>query len=115
MDIWKGAYHDYAKIDGYIKPDLAVAFHTGHSQEEVESWKPTIKYLVSAGHCTVHTTFNEKEMKEESQGLKSLRAKFLQEGVANKWKGMRAFLEVVDQGEKSLYYNNQYWYIVDGR
>lgn len=54
-------------------------------------------------------------MKEEIQGLKSLGTKFLQEGEANKWKGMRALLEAMEEVENSLYYNNQYWYIVDGR
>jgi splicing suppressor protein 51 len=112
VEMWKGAYHDYIKTDNYSKPDLAVAFHTGHSQEMVEEWTPTIKYLVNADHCTIFTTFNEKEMAEETEILKSLGAKFLVQGEKNKWKGMKPMLEVMEEIENSVYYNNQCWYVV---
>jgi splicing suppressor protein 51 len=115
MEMWKGAYHDYIKTDPYFKPDLAVAFHTGHSQEMMEEWAPTIKYLVNADHCTLFTTFNEKEMMEETGILKGLGAKFLVQGEKNKWKGMKAMLEVMEEVENSVYYNNQYWYVVASR
>jgi splicing suppressor protein 51 len=110
VEMWKGAYHDYIKTGNYSKPDLAVAFHTGHSQEMIEEWTPTIKYLVNADHCTVFTTFNEKEMMEETEILKGLGARFLVRGEKNKWKGMKPMLEVIEEIENSVYYNNQYWY-----
>jgi len=81
----------------------------------VEEWTPTIKYLVSADHCTVFTTFNEKEMMEETEILKRLGARFLVQGEKNKWKGMKPMLEVMEEIENSVYYNNQYWYVVAGR
>ena len=40
-------YHDYAKSLGtkFTKPDLAIAFNSGCSQEAVSSWKETIIFL----------------------------------------------------------------------
>ena len=41
-------YHDYAKSMGttFTKPDLAIAFNSGCSQEAASSWKETIVFLV---------------------------------------------------------------------
>ncbi|KUJ22908.1 uncharacterized protein LY89DRAFT_607800 [Mollisia scopiformis] len=114
IEMHKGAYHDFAKSPAYKKPDLAVAFQTGHSQECVDDWTPTIRYLVHAPHCTMFTTFNEKEMVEEIEILKKLDAKFLVDGEKNKWQGMRPLLEVIEETENSVYYNHQYWYVVQG-
>ncbi|TVY16798.1 putative mitochondrial protein MSS51-like protein [Lachnellula arida] len=66
LRLWKGAYHDYLKRDGYEKPDLAVAFHTGFSQSMEEEWLPTVQYLAAAPHPTLFTSYNEKEMEEET-------------------------------------------------
>ena len=114
MEMWKGAYHDYIKTDKYVKPDLAVAFHSGHSMDAIEEWAPTIKYLVDAEYCTLFTTFNEKEMLGEMEALKKLEARFVRKGE-NKWRGMTPMLEIMEVVENSVYYNNQYWYIIAGR
>src|SRR5439155_1548716 len=75
MGAWKGAYHDYIKTTRFVKPDLAVAFHTGHSMEAVEEWTPTIKYLVDAEYCTLFTTYNEDELLDEMEVLNKLEAR----------------------------------------
>jgi splicing suppressor protein 51 len=63
LELYSGAYHDYVTAPNYEIPDLAVAFQTGHSMEEVESWAPTIRHLVrNAQHPTVFTAFNEAEL-----------------------------------------------------
>ena len=115
MDAWKGTYHGYIKTDKYVKPDLAVAFHSGHSMEAVEDWAPTIKHLVDAEHHTMFTTYNEQEMLDETEALRKFEARFVREGEKNRWKGMRPMLESMEEVEDSVYYYNQYWYIVTGR
>lgn len=63
LELYTGAYHNYVSTANYEIPDLAVAFQTGHSCEEVESWAPTIRHLAQkAQHPTVFTAFNEFEM-----------------------------------------------------
>ena len=114
MEMWKGVYHDYIKTDKYVKPDLAVAFHSGHSMEEIEEWTPTIKYLVGAEYCTLFTTYNEEEMLDEMEVLKKLEARIVRKGE-NEWRGMKPMLEIMEKVENSVYYYNQYWYIVAGR
>jgi splicing suppressor protein 51 len=115
VEMWTGAYHDYIKTDMYVKPDLGVAFHSGHTMAAVEEWKPTIDHLVDAEHCTLFTTYNEDEMLEEMESLKKLGAIFVREGEKNKWKGMVPRLEALEVVENSVYYSNAYWYVVGGR
>jgi splicing suppressor protein 51 len=47
--------------------------------------------------------------------LKCLGARILVQGEKNKWRGMKPMLEVMEEVENSVYYNNQYWYVVAGR
>lgn len=114
VKMFKGTYHEYLKNKEYEKPDLGVVFHSGHSQEAQEQWGPTIEYLASSGYPTVFTTFNEKEMTEEVEGLKKMGAKFVKEGEKNKWMGMRPLLDPLEEVEASVYHNNMCWYIIAG-
>ncbi|KAN0122947.1 hypothetical protein V8E51_001273 [Hyaloscypha variabilis] len=41
---FKGAYHDFVKGAKYTKLDLTIASQSGHADEAVEDWAPTIKY-----------------------------------------------------------------------
>jgi mitochondrial splicing suppressor protein 51 len=59
---YRGLYHDYVKEAHYQKPDLAVLFHSGRSQEEQESWRPTTELLVESGTLTLCTTFTHREV-----------------------------------------------------
>lgn len=115
VSIFKGPYHDYVKEPAFAKPDLAVVFHSGHSQEAQEQWRPSIEYLISAGFPTVFTTFNDKEMQEETEGLRKNGADFVREGERNKWMGMRPLLDPLEEVESRVYNNNQYWYIIPGK
>lgn len=115
LRLWKGGYHDYVNIDGYEKPDLAVAFHTGFSQEMKEEWLPTIQYLAAAPHPTLFTSYNEKEMEEETTILDGIGANFLQPAEINKWGGLCPMLEVMEEKEGSFYFMHQYRYLVAGK
>jgi mitochondrial splicing suppressor protein 51 len=116
IDMFKGAYHDFIKTEKYTTPDLAVALQTGHAEEVVKEWAPTIKYLLmTADHPTVFTSWNEKEMREETNILKGLGAKFVVDGEENKWRGMRPMLEAAEEKENSMYYPHYYWYVIAGR
>ena len=59
-DYWRTSsrtYHDFILSQGssYVKPDLAVAFNSGCSQEETISWKKTIASLVEHAIPSVFT------------------------------------------------------------
>lgn len=114
MEMWKGAYHDYVKTEYYKRPDLAVAFQTGHACEELELWAPTIQHLINADHATVFTTYNEMEVLSEMKELRKLGATFVVEDQQNKWRGMRPILDPMEEVESIAFYQNQYWYVVAG-
>ncbi|KAK0124694.1 hypothetical protein ONS95_009638 [Cadophora gregata] len=115
MSMFKGPYHDYTQDPTFSLPDLGVVFHSGHSQEAQEEWRPSIEYLVTAEFPTVFTTFNEKEMREETEGLRGKGAGFVKEGERNRWMGERPLLDPLEEVEGSVYNNNQYWYIISGK
>ena len=48
LALYLRAYHDYATSMGttFTKPDLAIAFNSGCSQESVSLWKETIFFLM---------------------------------------------------------------------
>lgn len=113
MSMYKGTYTEFMRsLDVFRGPDLAVLFHTGHSQEAVESWAPTIRYLAKAPFPSVFTCYNGKEMQEETAGLKALGAKFKVEGSKNRWASMRPLLEVAEVEEGVVYADHGYWYVV---
>jgi splicing suppressor protein 51 len=114
MSMHKTSYHSFSSLPSYNAPELAVAFHTGHSQEAVSSWSPTIRLLSHASFPTVFTTYNRKEMEEETAILTGLGARFLVQGEKNRWRGMRMLLEVAEEEENGVYCNNDYWYLIAG-
>lgn len=114
VKMFQGAYHDYLNDAEFVVPDLGIVFHSGHSQEAQAEWRSTIKHLINAKHPTVFTTFNEKEMGEEIDGLKNMGAQFVKAGERNKWMGMRSLLDPLEEVEWSVYNNNQCWYIISG-
>lgn len=50
-------YHDFISTQGpkYVIPDLAVAFNTGASQDDVDSWRETMNVLVDRKVPSVFT------------------------------------------------------------
>ncbi|KAL2072860.1 hypothetical protein VTL71DRAFT_12203 [Oculimacula yallundae] len=120
MSMFQGTYHEYIASHPFTQehnstPDLAVAFHSGHSQEAQLEWEPTIKLLAEARFPTLFTTYNEKEMREETEGLARMGAGFSKEGERNQWMGMRMLLDPLEESEGSVYANNMFWYVVQGR
>jgi splicing suppressor protein 51 len=115
MSMFKGSYTEFIRAQQvFKKPDLAVLFHTGHSQESVEEWKPAVQFLATAGFPSMFTCFNGKEMEEETAGLKSIGAKFLVEGCENRWRGLRPLLEVAEETEGATFFMNGFWYVIKG-
>jgi splicing suppressor protein 51 len=110
--LYRGPYHEFVDTKQYEQPDLAVAFHTGFSQEAREEWIPTIRHIASAKHPTLFTTYNKEEMREEAMIFTRLGAKFVQEGEPNQWKAVCPILEPMGSEENNVYYSNQYCYIV---
>ncbi|KDR78140.1 hypothetical protein GALMADRAFT_155137 [Galerina marginata CBS 339.88] len=64
-------YHHYISSQIYTKPDLAVAFNSGCSQEDVELWKETLNALVQHKVPTLFTAFNQEEAEAEADLLRT--------------------------------------------
>ena len=108
-------YHEYAASAAYAKPDLAVLFHSGRSQEEKASWAPTTRYLVDSGTCTLCTTYTKEEQEQEVAELKSMDAKFVVEPEVNRWKSLTPIPDFMVSPEHSVYYLNYYRYVFQGK
>ncbi|PPQ95961.1 hypothetical protein CVT26_016127 [Gymnopilus dilepis] len=67
-------YHDYIIDQGskFTKPDLAVAFDSGCSQEDIESWKKSYKALHQRNIPSVFTAFNSDEAHAEADLFRSV-------------------------------------------
>ncbi|KAF4611827.1 hypothetical protein D9613_004022 [Agrocybe pediades] len=66
-------YHEFVAEGGedpYEEPDLAIAFNSGMSQEDTESWKETLRCLVERRVPTLLTAYNEEEAKAEAAILR---------------------------------------------
>lgn len=111
MALWRGACHDYLKQDSYDTTDLAVAFHTGFSQEMKNEWLPTVLNLATAPHPTLFTSYNETEMEEETTSLRNLGASFKLPDEVNRWKSLCPMLEVMEEQESKVYFLHGYQYI----
>jgi splicing suppressor protein 51 len=115
LGLYGGLYHNYVKEPRYQKPDLAVLFHSGRSQDQQESWRPTTKFLVESDTLTVCTTLTHREAREEVAELDTLGARFVRELEVNKWKGLVPKPQLLEGEEHSVYYYNYYRYIFQGR
>ena len=112
---FQGGYHEYAARPAYTQPDLAVLFHSGRSQANVEEWQPTTRFLVESGTRTLCTTYTAREANEEVTELDQLNAHFIVRPGVNKWKGLAPLPELIDGLEHTAYYNNFYRYIFQGK
>jgi mitochondrial splicing suppressor protein 51 len=113
--LYKGLYHEYVKSDLYRKPDIAVLFHSGRTQEAEASWRPTTRFLVDSATLTLCTTYNKGEAMEEAAELESLRARFIVRPEVNKWKSLLPLPDLMDGPEHGVYYHNYFRYIFQGR
>ena len=69
--------HDRTMSNNHMPPDLVVAFNTGISQEETESWNPTLQLILDLNVPAMFTSFNRQEALEYYELLSSLGAKLL--------------------------------------
>lgn len=114
--LYRGFYHDFARTEQYAKPDLAVLFHSGWTQCEVDSWTPTIRFLVDQDIVTACTTYTKREAVDEAVQLSSTHgAKIIQRLEENKWRSLIPLLETGDGAEHSVYYGDYYWYMFRGK
>lgn len=109
---WRGPYHAYVDTKFYRTPDLATAFHSGFSVDEVADWYPTIRYLAHAPHPTLFTAARYFEIQGEMRVWNDLGAKFVKNAEVNKWKGMSPSLVVCGEKPNEVSYKNHWWYIV---
>ena len=110
-----GLYHDFVKESYYQKPDLAVLFHSGRSQSEVESWAPTTRFLVDSGTLTLCTTWTQREALEEVSELDQLGARFLMRPEENKWRSLVPRPDFLEGADDEVYYVNYLKYIFQGK
>ncbi|SMY19831.1 unnamed protein product [Zymoseptoria tritici ST99CH_1A5] len=110
-----GRYHEYLQDPTYRQPDLAVLFHSGRSQKDVESWAPTTRHLVNSGTPTLCTTQIELEATEEAEELDNIHAKFILRPERNPWRGLNPVPEFLDGEEHGAWYYNNFWYIFEGK
>ena len=55
--MYSRTYHTFALSDRFVPPDLAVAFNSGSSEEDVASWRQTMKVLIQRKIPSVFTVF----------------------------------------------------------
>lgn len=116
LQTYEGLYHTYATSAKYQKPDMAVLFHSGRSQDEEEAWLPTTAWLVDSGTLTLCTTFNKREAIEEVEELDQLGVKFIKRPEVNTWRGLIPYPEFMSQEEEDrYYYMNGHRYIFKGK
>lgn len=113
--LFRGVYDAFAKSPAYTKPDLAVLFHSGRSQEAIEGWKPTTKFLFDESILTLCTTYTAREAKEETKELEEWGVQFLVKPEENRWRSVVPILEVMEGEEHQVYYVNYYRYVFKGR
>ncbi|KAJ2919080.1 hypothetical protein MD484_g1369, partial [Candolleomyces efflorescens] len=104
-------YHEYIQLRGssFKVPDLAVAFNSGASEVEYESWKATMKILVEKKIPSVFTSFNELEAEKEAAMLSELGAQLIPElgPCRNPWGSL---LLKTEPGRLDGFYNSNGWF-----
>ncbi|KIM42026.1 hypothetical protein M413DRAFT_445209 [Hebeloma cylindrosporum] len=66
-------YHEVVSKQGgkFVKPDLAIAFNSGCSQEDVSSWEATLRVLAQRKIPTVFTAYNQEESVAEANIMRA--------------------------------------------
>ncbi|KAJ2927006.1 hypothetical protein H1R20_g10098, partial [Candolleomyces eurysporus] len=104
-------YHEHIQQKGssFKVPDLAVAFNSGASEVESDSWKETMKMLIEKKVPSVFTSFNELEAGKESAMLSELGAPLVPElgPCRNPWGSM---LLKTEPGRLDGFYNSNGWF-----
>jgi splicing suppressor protein 51 len=113
---YQGLYHDFVSSAFYKKPDLIVAFNSGHVDEDgaAENWTPTIQMIVDNGVPALFTTYNVDEAWREEARLRSLGAKIVVQPGENRWRGLVPMPEFLES-EGTMWFQNWYRYVIQGR
>ena len=88
VQLFRGVYDAFGDSPGYTKPDMAVLLHSGRSQKEIESWKPTTRFLVEQGILTLCTTYTEREAREEVKELEEWGVEMRVAPEVNRWRSL---------------------------
>jgi splicing suppressor protein 51 len=110
-----GVHHDFMKSPEYTRhpPDLVIAFNTGFSEIDEDSWTPTLDALLDSGIPTAFTAYSLTEAKMEEDVLAKKGARFIVPVGENKWRGGSA--RTPNAHPDTLTYTNTAWYVVRGR
>lgn len=109
-------YHNFKQSSLFAgnPPDLIVAFNSGHADEETDTWRPTLEFILDIGVPAVFTTYNKSEASEEEEVLDSMRARFSKRMSENPWRGFVPYFDTLQEVYEP-YYQNYYWYIIKGK
>lgn len=106
-------YHDFVHQSGtsFAAPDLAIAFNSGSSEVETDSWKPTMKVLIERKIPTVFTSYNRGEAEQEAALLTELGAQLVPSlgPCRNPWGSMLLKIEP-GFGRPDGFYNSNGWF-----
>ena len=115
VKLFRGVYDAFGRSHGYIKPDMAVLLHSGRSQKEIDSWKPTTRFLVDKGILTLCTTYTEREAREEVKELEDWGVKMVVGPEVNRWRSLVPILGGWDGKEGEIFYVGFWRYVFGGR
>lgn len=112
-----GLYHDFVVTNRAKRnpADLLVAFNSGHTAGKsfVESWAPTLKYILTSNIPAVLTTFSQMEADKEEAAFNEMGANFVVRPHIDKWQSLVGN-PVVVVPKHQMRYKNYFWYIVKG-
>ncbi|RDB18188.1 putative protein MSS51, mitochondrial [Hypsizygus marmoreus] len=79
QQLFATTYHDLARTEKskFVKPDLAVAFNSGASEDCTESWSKTMSFLAKSNIPSIFTAYHREEAEEEAKLLQRAGAKLL--------------------------------------
>ena len=111
-----GFYHecDEASLFPEYPPDLIMACHSGHAEEEPESWRPTLERILETNVPALFTTFSKQEAVAEQDDLRSMGARFVQICGQNRWRGLVPKIDACGARYETFHYNH-FTYIVKGK
>jgi splicing suppressor protein 51 len=113
--LFRGVYDAFGRSEVYQKPDLAVLFHSGRSQKEVESWRPTTRFLVDNAILTLCTTYTEREAVEEVAELDQWGVNVVVRPEVNKWRALVPIPKWWEGMEHDVFFVNYWRYVFRGR
>ena len=83
-------YHQLVDNDALrdkFYPDLVVLPNSGCSEAQMDSWLPTLRYLLDSDFPILMTAYTEPECRDEEKYVKKLGGKIVKGPTYNKWRG----------------------------